>query len=102
MSEGFALVAELAKTNKDELGELSQALEKMAGPAALAKLSFKETATLLLTLASSGKAGAQGATLLGTALTNLLTNLPKVSQDFGVATPSNLHSSVCLLFLTLK
>ena len=76
ITEGFALVAELAKTNKDELGELSQAFSKIAGPASVAKLTFKETATLLLTLASAGKEGAQGATLLGTALTNLLTNLP--------------------------
>ena len=84
IAEAFALTAELAKTNKDKLSDLSQALGTVAGSASVAKLSFKETITLLLTLASAGKGGANGATLLSSALSNLLTKLPQVSKSFGV------------------
>jgi len=84
ISEAFALTAELAKNNKDNLSELTQGLNKFSATAASANLSTKETITLLLTLATAGRSGAMSGTLLSTTFNNLLTNLDKVSKSFGI------------------
>lgn len=84
IAEAFALTAELAKNNKDDLGELTQGLNKFSATAASANLSAKETITLLLTLATAGRSGAMSGTLLSTTFNNLLTNMDKVSKAFGI------------------
>ena len=84
ISEAFALTSELAKDNKDDLGELTQALNKFAATGKTANLSIKETIALLLTLATAGRSGSQSGTLLSTTFNKLLTDLPKVSKQFGI------------------
>jgi TP901 family phage tail tape measure protein len=84
ISEAFALTAELAKDNKDDLGQLTSALNNFAATAKIANLSAKETITLLLTMATAGRQGANSGTILSSTFNELLQNLDKVSKAFGI------------------
>lgn len=84
IAEAFALTSELEKTNQFEINEVTESLLKFSGTAKTAKLTMQETLAVLAALGTAGRAGAQGGTLLSTSFNNLVTNLDKVAEQFGV------------------